>query len=98
MGLLSRLRIRTKLASMVWSAALTVFAIIAVSASLSQSRMQTDRIEQMRVAVDLLYGLAQGLQEEVAAGKMNVQEAQAEFRKRGRKMQFNAGQGYPVAY
>ena len=98
MGMLSRLRIRTKLASMVVFAALAVFAIIAVAASLSQSRMQTDRIEQMRVAVDLLYGLAQGLQDEVASGKMTVAEAQAEFRKRGRKMQFNGGQGYPIAY
>jgi methyl-accepting chemotaxis protein len=98
MGLLSRLRIRTKLASMVAFAALTVLAIVAVSASLSRSRMQADRIEQMRAAVDLIYGLAQGLQDEVAAGKMTVAEAQAEFRKRGRKMQFNGGQGYPVAY
>jgi methyl-accepting chemotaxis protein len=96
--MLSRLRIRTKLASMVAFAALTVFAIIAVSASLSQSRMHADRIEQMRVATDLLYGLAQGLQDEVAAGKMTKDEAQAEFRKRGRKMQFNGGQGYPIAY
>ena len=85
MGMLSRLRICTKLASMAAFAALAVFAVIAVSASLSQSRMQTDRIEQMRVAVDLLYGLAQGLQDEVAAGKMTVAEAQAEFRKRGRE-------------
>jgi methyl-accepting chemotaxis protein len=96
--MLSRLRIRTKLASMVAFAALTVFAIIAVSASLSQSRMHADRIEQMRVATDLLYGLAQGLEDEVAAGKMTKADAQAEFRKRGRKMQFNGGQGYPVAY
>jgi len=96
--MLSQLRIRTKLASMVAFAALTVFAIIAVSASLSQSRMHADRIEQMRVATDLLYGLAQGLQDEVTAGKMTVQEAQAEYRKRGRKMQFNGGQGYPITY
>jgi methyl-accepting chemotaxis protein len=98
MGLLSRLRIRTKLASMVALAALTALAIVAVSASLSRNRMQADRIEQIRTAVDLLYGLAQGLQDDVAAGKMAVAEAQAEFRKRGRKMQFNGGQGYPVAF
>jgi methyl-accepting chemotaxis protein len=96
--MLSRLKIRTKLASMVALAALTVFAIIAVSASLSQNRMHADRIEQMRVATDLLYGLAQGMQDDVTAGKMTVQEAQAEFRKRARKMQFNGGQGYPIAY
>ncbi len=98
MGLLSRLRIRTKLASMVAFAALTVLAIVAVSASLSRSRMQADRIEQMRAAVDLLYGFAQELQDDVAAGKMTKADAQAEFRKRGKKMQFNGGQGYPVAY
>jgi methyl-accepting chemotaxis protein len=98
MGLLSRLSIRTKLASMVVFAALTVFAIIAVAASLSASRMQADRVEQMRTAVDMLYGVAQSLQDDVAAGKMTQAEAEAEFRKRGHKMTFNDGQGYPVAY
>ena len=98
MGLLSRLSIRTKLASMVVFAALTVFAIIAVAASLSASRMQADRVEQMRTAVDLLHGLAQSLQDDVAAGKMTLADAQAEFRKRGGKMKFNGGEGYAIAY
>ncbi|MBV9459172.1 MAG: cache domain-containing protein [Bradyrhizobium sp.] len=98
MELLSRLSIRAKLASMVAFAALTVFAIIAVAASLSASRMQADRIDQMRTAVDLLYGLAQSLQDDVAAGKMTPDEALAEFRKRGHKMTFADGQGYAVAY
>jgi methyl-accepting chemotaxis protein len=98
MELLSRLSIRTKLASMVAFAALTVFAIIAVAASLSAARMQTDRIAQMRTAVDLLYGLAQSLQDDIAAGKMTQDEAFAEFRKRGHKMTFGDGQGYAVAY
>src|SRR5246127_4607870 len=98
MELLSRLSIRTKLASMVAFAALTVFAIIAVAASLSASRMQTDRVAQMRTAVDLLYGVAQSLQDDVAAGKMTQDEAFAEFRKRGHKMTFADGQGYAVAY
>jgi methyl-accepting chemotaxis protein len=98
MELLSRLSIRTKLASMVAFAALTVFAIIAVAASLSATRMQTDRVEQMRTAVDLLYGLAQSLQDDIAAGKMTQDEAFAEFRKRGHKMTFGDGQGYAVAY
>ena len=98
MELLSRLSIRTKLASMVVFAALTVFAIIAVAASLSASRMQADRVEQMRTAVDLLYGVAQSLQDDVAAGKMTQDEAFAEFRKRGHKMTFANGQGYAVAY
>jgi methyl-accepting chemotaxis protein len=98
MKLLSRLKIRTKLASIVALAAMTVFAIVAVSASLSQSRMQQDRIDQMRIAIDLLAGLAQSLQDDVTAGKMSLADAQAEFRKRGKSLKFNNGEGYPVAY
>jgi methyl-accepting chemotaxis protein len=98
MNLPSRLKIRTKLASMVALAALTVCAIIAVAASLSESRMMSDRVNQMRTAVDLLVGMAQTLQDEVTAGKMTLDEAKAQFRQRGHKMSFNNGQGYPVVY
>jgi methyl-accepting chemotaxis protein len=98
MNLLSRLKIRTKLASMVALAAMAVCAIIALSASLSQSRMLEDRIGQMRTAVDLLVGMAQTLQDEVTAGKMTLPEAQTQFRLRARKMTFNNGQGYGVVY
>jgi methyl-accepting chemotaxis protein len=98
MNLLSRLKIRTKLASMVALSALTVCAIIALSASLSQSRMREDRIAQLRTAVDLLVGMAQSLQDEVAAGKMTLAEAQNQFRQRGHQMSFDHKQGYPVVY
>ncbi len=98
MSLLSRLKIRTKLASMVALAALAVCAIIAVAASLSERRMMEDRVVQMRTAVDLLVGLAETLQNEVAAGKMTLAEAHNQFRRRGGRMLFNKGQGYPVVY
>jgi methyl-accepting chemotaxis protein len=98
MTLLSRFKIRTKLASMVALAALTVCTIVALSASLSQKRMLEDRVVQMRTAVDLLFGMAQTLQDEIAAGKLTLAEAQAQFRQRGRRMTFNNGQGYPVVY
>ncbi|MCA6107244.1 methyl-accepting chemotaxis protein [Bradyrhizobium cenepequi] len=98
MNLLSRLTIRTKLASMVALAALTVFAIVAGAAWINRNRMLDDRVAQMRTAVDLLHGVAQSLQEDVAAGKMTVAEAKEQFRQRGRKMTFNNGQGYPNAY
>jgi methyl-accepting chemotaxis protein len=98
MSLLSRLKIRTKLASMVALSALTVCTIIAVSGSLNRSRMLEDRIGQLRTAVDLLVGMAQTLQDEVTAGKMTLAEAQAQFRLRGRKMTFGSGQGYANVY
>ncbi len=98
MKLLSHLKIRTKLASMVVLAAFTVIAIIVASAFLSKNRMLDDRVQQMRTAVDLLYGFAQSLEADVAAGKMTLAEAQAQFRQRGRNMTFGRGQGYPVVY
>jgi methyl-accepting chemotaxis protein len=98
MKLLSHLRIRTKLASMVCLAALTVTAIIAVSAFLSKSRMMEDRVQQMKAAVDLVHGLAQTFQDDVAAGKMTADDAKLQFRQRARAMKFGGGQGYPVVY
>ena len=98
MSLLSQLKIRTKLACMVVLAALTVFATVAVSASLSQSRMIEDRVAQMRTAVDVMTGMAQTLQDEVAAGKMTLTDAKSQFRARGRGMIFSGNQGYPIVY
>ncbi|TQF26230.1 chemotaxis protein, partial [Bradyrhizobium sp. UNPF46] len=98
MKLLSHLKIRTKLASMVCLAALTVAAIIGVSSVLSKSRMMEDRVQQMRTAVELLYNYAQSLQDEVTAGKLTLADAKAQFHQRGRRMNFNGNQGYPVVY
>ncbi|WP_298243830.1 methyl-accepting chemotaxis protein [uncultured Bradyrhizobium sp.] len=98
MKLLSHLKIRTKLASMVCLAALTVTAIIGVSSVLSKSRMMEDRTQQMRTAVELLYNYAQSLQDEVTAGKLTLADAKAQFHQRGRRMNFNGNQGYPVVY
>ncbi|MEY9121464.1 methyl-accepting chemotaxis protein [Bradyrhizobium yuanmingense] len=98
MKLLSHLKIRTKLASMVCLAALTITAIIGVSAVLSKSRMMEDRVQQMRTAVELLYNYAQALHDEVTAGKLTAAEAKSLFHQRGRRMNFNGNQGYPVVY
>lgn len=95
MALLSHLKIRTKLTSMVALAALTVTALIVASSYLSKTRMLDDRARQMQTAVDLLHGFAQSLQDEVTAGKMTLADAQAEFKLRGRRMKFGGGQGYP---
>jgi methyl-accepting chemotaxis protein len=98
MKLLSHLKIRTKLTSMVCLAALTVTAIIGASSVLSKSRMMEDRVEQMKAAVDLLHGLAQTFQDDAAAGKMTLDDAKLQFRQRARNMKFGGGQGYPVVY
>ncbi|MGC2082796.1 MAG: cache domain-containing protein, partial [Bradyrhizobium sp.] len=98
MTLLSHFKIRTKLASMVVLAALTVLAIVGVASWLSERRMLDDRVAQMRTAVDMMIGMAQTLQTEVAAGKMTLTDAKTQFRLRGRGMVFNGNQGYPIVY
>ena len=92
--ILSRFKIRTKLVSMVVLSMLSVCAIIAWSASLSEKRMLDDRVAQLRTAVDMTIGMAQSLQDEVSAGRMTLADAESEFRKRGRRMMFDKGQGY----
>jgi methyl-accepting chemotaxis protein len=98
MILLSRLKISTKLASMVILSALAMLAVVGVAAWLSRARMLEDRVAQMRTAVDMMIGMAQTLQTEVAAGKMTLAEAKTQFRQRGRGMIFNGNQGYPIVY
>jgi methyl-accepting chemotaxis protein len=98
MTLLSHFKIRTKLASMVVLAALTVLAIVGVASWLSERRMLDDRVAQMRTAVDMMIGMAQTLQTEVAVGKMTLTDAKTQFRLRGRGMVFNGNQGYPIVY
>ncbi len=63
MALLSRMKIRTKLASMVILAALTVLAIVAVSVWLSRTRMLEDRITQMHTAVGAIDGITSTIEE-----------------------------------
>jgi methyl-accepting chemotaxis protein len=53
---------------------------------------------QMRTAVDMVVGMAQSLQDEVIAGKLTIAEAELQFRVRARRMTFDKGQGYAVAY
>jgi methyl-accepting chemotaxis protein len=98
MQLLSRLKIRTKLAGIIALAALTAIAIVATSASLSPNRMIEDRVAQMREGVTLLIGVAQSLQEDVEAGKLTLADAHGQFRRLGHHMSLEDGLGYPVAY
>jgi len=98
MNLLSRFKISSKLAGMLALSALAVCANIALSTSLSQKRMMDDRVTQLRTAVDIVIGMAQSMQEEIAAGKLTMAEAESQLRTRCRHMTFDNGQGYPAAY
>ena len=98
MSLLSRFTIRTKLFSIVSVSAIAVCTVIAVAASLSKQRMADDRVIQLRTAVDTMLGMVESLQDDVTAGKLTIADAENQFRVRARRMMFDKGQGYAVAY
>ena len=97
-GLLSYFTIRTKLTSMVLVFVASVCAVVAVAASLSQKRMQQDRMEQLKTAAELIVTLADAVQEDIAAGKITLADAQMRYRQLARNMTFGNKQGYLVAY
>jgi methyl-accepting chemotaxis protein len=98
MSLLSHFTIRTKLTSMVLVSVASVCAVIAVAASLSQKRMQQDRMEQLKTAAELMVTMADAVQEEVTTGKMSLADAQLRYRQLARNMNFGNKQGYLLAY
>jgi methyl-accepting chemotaxis protein len=98
MSLLSRFTIRIKLTSMVLVSAASICAVIAVAASLSQKRMQQDRMEQLHTGVDLMVGMAESMQEQISAGKLTLADAQMQYRQLAKNMFFGNKQGYIVAY
>jgi methyl-accepting chemotaxis protein len=98
MSLLSYFTIRTKLTSMVLVSVASVCAVVAVAASLSQKRMQQDRMEQLKTAAELMVTLADAVQEDVTAGKTSLADAQLRYRQLARNMNFGNKQGYLLAY
>jgi len=98
MSLLSYFTIRTKLTSMVLVSVASVCAVVAVAASLSQKRMQQERMEQLKTAAELMVTLADAVQEDVTAGKTSLADAQLRYRQLARNMNFGNKQGYLLAY
>src|SRR4051812_40990443 len=96
MSLLSRLKIRTKLTLLLGLTALTVVAMIAVSAVQMQERMLQDRVGKLRAAVQMAAGLAQELDKRTLAGQLTHEAALAQLRDTLHAMRFDSGSGYVV--
>ena len=97
MNILKRLRLRTKLVIVMAMAALAVVASIAMAAWVMRSRMVEDRVAELRAVVQSALGLAQSLEDRVAAGQLSRQQALEEFRKAAHAIRFDHGQGYIYA-
>jgi methyl-accepting chemotaxis protein len=96
MMLLSRLKLRSKLALLLGMAALAVVGSIGTGATMMYHRMFTDRIDKLRVAVDMTMSLAKGLESEVQAQKLTRDQALVQFRDQIHTLRYDGGRGYLV--
>src|SRR5580658_3093858 len=79
-GFLRDRRLRTKFLMLVGVFLIALAGTIGVASVLANERMLTDRTQELRAVVDVAYGVAQTLQDDVAAGKLTRDQAQARFR------------------
>ncbi len=94
---LRRATLRAKLTLLVALAALAVAGSIGLAASLLHERMFNDRIDKLRTAVHLAVGLAQSLEDQVAAHRLTQAQALEQFRQAAHVMRFDSGTGYIYA-
>jgi methyl-accepting chemotaxis protein len=94
MNLLSRLKLRTKLALLLGLAALAVVVSIAAGASLMHRRMIDDRIDKVRAVVLAATGFAQALQAQVDAHQISREQALATFRDEVHRVRFGTADDY----
>ncbi len=97
MHVLSYLRLRTKLALLLGMSALVLIVSIGISASILRQRMLDDRIDKLRSVVEMSMGLAQSLENQVAARQLTPEQALEQFRTAAHVMRFDAGVGYIFA-
>jgi methyl-accepting chemotaxis protein len=94
MTLISRLRLRTKFTLLMGLSSLTLVATLAVTAWLWHQRMIDDRVDKLRAVVQSAIGIAQSLQDQIAAHKLTQEQAMAELRDQFHTMRFDRGEGY----
>jgi methyl-accepting chemotaxis protein len=96
MQLLSRLRLRSKLALLLGMAAIGVAGSIVAGASTMHQRMLDDRIDKLRIAVDMTVSLAKGLEANVQAGKLTRQQAIDQLVTNVHVLRYDRGAGYMI--
>jgi methyl-accepting chemotaxis protein len=94
MKILSRLRLRTKLALLMGMSVVAVIVAVSVGASVLHQRMYDDRIDKLRAVVQGARSYAMSLQTQVVAGKLTDDQALAAMGAFVHAMRFDHGDGY----
>jgi methyl-accepting chemotaxis protein len=96
MTVLSRLKLRTKLALLLGLSAIAVIASIGFGAFLIHDRMIGDRVDKLRAVVQSAIGVAEALESQVAARQLTREQALDRLRFDIHGMRFDAGSGYVI--
>ena len=91
MNILSRLRLRTKLALLLGLAALGLVAAIGVGASLIHQRMIEGRVAELSAVLDTTLSLAKGLEADVVAHRLTREQAMERMREDVHLIRFGGG-------
>ncbi len=94
MNILSRLRIRTKMAMVLTISTIAMIAIAVTGASTLYQRMLDDRIDELRAEVSATVALATALEARVVAKEITRDEALAAFRRDVYAIRYDNGVGY----
>ncbi len=94
MNLINKIKIRSKLLMVLALSALALIAAIGISTSMMHAKMVEDRIAKLRGIVELSYGLAEQLEQQVQAGKLTHDQALDRFKDDTAAMWYDDHQSY----
>jgi methyl-accepting chemotaxis protein len=94
MTILSRLRLRTKLAMLVGLGALGLVAASGLGGVMLHQRMTEDRVEKLQAVLQSTVSVAQALEARVAAGQLTREQSVAQIREMVHDIRFDGGAGY----
>ena len=97
MHILSHFKLRTKLTLLLGLSTVALVVSIGAAASLMERRMIDDRVDKLRAITQSMIGVAQSLEDQVAAHQLTHEQALDQFRRAAHTIRFDAGAGYIVA-
>ncbi|MGA3400762.1 MAG: methyl-accepting chemotaxis protein [Acetobacteraceae bacterium] len=96
LDIFANFKVRTKLSLLLGLSALALIVSIGVAASMIRQRMIDDRVDKLRAVVRSSIGIAQSLENRVAAKQLTQEQALAMLRDDVHAMRFDAGEGYVI--
>ena len=98
MSLLSRIRLRTKLALLVGLSALALLASIGAAGSIIHGRMYDDRVDKLQALAEQAVSIAGDIEKQAQASGLSRAQTIERFRNAIRPIRYGGGVGYYFAY